>query len=152
MRQVSSSAVRSALAEGDIDLVSKLLDRRHRLVVQTSGEQRFGGGLARWACSPYIHADYRFHAAWCSRPIMQYAFCEMSFHVCTCRLTLPRTAFMNQSPREGLYEVDIVVQMPDGEYILLGKSTALLSADGLELQVVPKCAEVDGVAYLCIDF
>ena len=52
MWQVSSSAVRSALAEGDIDLVSKLLDRRHRLMLQTSGEQRSGGdALAR--CAPF---------------------------------------------------------------------------------------------------
>ncbi len=59
---------------------------------------------------------------------------------------------MNQSPREGVYEVDIVVQMPDGQYEALGKSAALLSSDGIELHIGPECGEVDEVIHVCVDF
>ena len=59
---------------------------------------------------------------------------------------------MNQSPREGMYDVDVVLQMSEGEYVPLGKSTALLTLNGLELQMVPKYGEVDGVTRVCVDF
>lgn len=40
--QVSSTRVRHALAAGDVNYVSELLGRRHRLVIETKGQEGFG--------------------------------------------------------------------------------------------------------------
>ena len=51
-----------------------------------------------------------------------------------------------------MYEVDVSLQMSNGKYVATGKSTALLTSEGLELQRVPDNTHVDAENRVCIDF
>ena len=60
---------------------------------------------------------------------------------------------MNQSPLEGSYEVDVFLQRSDGECTPLGKSTAVLTSEGLlVVQRDPELTQLHGVAHVCVDF